>query len=196
MSASLALAVYRRLVRLYPRDFRDDFGPDLLDLLAAQLRDEPTWRVVVRGLVDLALTVPTQHVEAHMDRSPTPVVTWLLGALAVAALVVGVVVGSPVVLVACAAVAIAACGLALVNARRARPVAGQASAAAHWWKPAAAGGVLLAALVAITTATGELPEAGWFVAMVAGLTAVLLLGVGLVLGIVHLAGRPARRATT
>jgi hypothetical protein len=196
MSDTLVLATYRRLVRLYPRRFRDDVGDDLVDLLAEQLRDEPTWRVAVRGVVDLALTVPTQHVEAHMDRSPTLVVTSLLGAVAVAALVVGLVVGHVVVLAACAAVALAAGALAYVSARRGRPVAGERSIAAHWWKLASAGAVLVVALVAITRATGELPEGGWFVAMVAGLTALLLLGAGLVLGIVHLASRPAGRAVT
>jgi hypothetical protein len=168
----------------------------MVDLLAAQLRDEPAWRVVARGLVDLGLTVPTQHLEAHMDRSPNLVVTWCLGAVAVAAVAVGIVVGHVVVLVACGVVALVACGLALVSARRAGPIAGERALAAHWWKPAAAGAGLLAALVAITTATGELPEGGWFVAMVAGLAGLLLVGAGIVLGIVHLATRPPRRAVT
>ena len=43
----------------------------------------------------------------------------------------------------------------------------------------------------ITTATGELPEGGWLIAMVTGLTALLLLGAGIVLGIAHLASRRA-----
>jgi DMSO reductase anchor subunit len=51
--------------------------------------------------------------------------------------------------------------------------------------------VLLAALIALTTATGERPEGGWPIAMVTGLTALVLLGAGVVLGIAHLASRRA-----
>ena len=190
------VAVYRRLVGLYPRAFRDEYGPDLVGLLAEQLRDEPTGRVAARCLADLALTLPNQHLEAHMERSSNLVVTCALGALAFATAVVGVAVGHPAVLAICLAIAAVTAGLALLNARRGRPVAVQQPAAAHWWKPAVAGLVVLAALVAITTATGELPEGGWFVAMVTGLAGLLLVGTGLVLGLVHLASRPARRATT
>ena len=59
----------------------------------------------------------------------------------------------------------------------------------HWWKLLAGGAGLLAALIAITTATGELPDGGWLIAMVTGLTALVLLGAGIVLGIAHLASR-------
>ena len=48
------LRVYRLLVRLYPRRFREEYGPDLVGLVADQLRDEPTWRVLARSAVDLA----------------------------------------------------------------------------------------------------------------------------------------------
>jgi uncharacterized membrane protein YedE/YeeE len=192
----LVVAVYRRFVRLYPRAFRDEYGADLVDLLAEQLRDEPTGRVVARCLADLALTIPNQHVEAHMERSSNLVVTCALGAVAFATAVVGVAVGHPAVLAVCLAIAALTAGLSLLNARRGRPLAVRQPAAAQWWKPAVAGVVVLAALVAITTATGELPEGGWFVAMATGLAGLLLVGTGLVLGLVHLAGRPARHAAT
>ena len=58
----------------------------------------------------------------------------------------------------------------------------------------AAGLGLLAALISITTATGELPEGGWYIAMLTGLTAVVLVAAGIVLGIVHLASRTRRAA--
>jgi len=53
---------------------------------------------------------------------------------------------------------------------------------------------LLAALIAVTTATGELPEGGWLLAMVTGLTAIVLVAAGIVLGIAHLTTRSQRRA--
>lgn len=196
MTATPVVGAYRWLVRLYPRAFRDEYGTDLVDLLTEQLRDEPTGRVIARGLVDLALTVPHQHLEAHMDRSPNLALTCALGALAFATTFVGIAVGHPAILVACLAAGIVLAGLAVLNARRGRPLTEAQPIAAHWWKPAAASTGLLLALVAITTATGELPDGGWFVAMITGLAALLLIGTGLVLGLIHLAQRrPTRSAT-
>jgi hypothetical protein len=138
------VAVYRRLVRLYPRAFRDEYGADLVDLLAEQLRDERTGRVVARSLADLALTIPNQHLEAHMERSSNLVATCALGAVAFATAVVGVAVGHPAVLAVCLAIAAVTAGLALLNARRGRPLAVRQPPAAHWWKPAVAGVAVLA----------------------------------------------------
>ena len=183
------LRVYRVLVRLYPRRFREEYGPDLVGLVADQLRHEPTWRVAARTAVDLVLTLPTRHLEARMDRAPTPLVPALFGALALSALIVAATVGHPGVLLACLAAGVTAGWLGLLAAHRARPLTRSRPAAAHWWKPLAAGAGLLALLIATTTATGELPQAGWLIAMVTGLTALLLLGAGIMLGIAHLASR-------
>jgi hypothetical protein len=79
----------------------------------------------------------------------------------------------------------------LLAAHRARPLTQSRPATAHWWKLLAGGAGLLAALIAVTTATGELPEGGWLIAMVTGLTALVLVGAGIALGIAHLAGRRA-----
>jgi len=189
-----ALGAYRLLIRLYPKRFRDEYGPDVVGLLADQLHDEPTWRVLTRTAVDLALTLPTRHLEAHMARTPAPLVPALFGALALSAVVVGATVGRPLVLLVCIAVGIAAGWLGLTAAHRARPLAEPRATSAHWWKLLAAGAGLLAALIATTTATGELPDGGWLIAMISGLAAVTLLGAGIVLGIIHLAARPHRRA--
>ncbi|HET6694467.1 MAG TPA: hypothetical protein VFG97_09180 [Pedococcus sp.] len=192
--APRTLRAYRLLVRLYPRRFRQEYGPDLVGLVADQLRDEPAGRVLVRSAVDLALTVPARHLEAHMDRTPTLLVPTLFGALALSAVVVGAVVGHPLVLLACLAVGVTAGWLGLVAAHRAGPLTRPRSASAHWWKVLAAGFGLLAALILITTATGELPHGGWYIAMLTGLTALVLVAAGIVLGIVHLASRTRRAA--
>jgi hypothetical protein len=185
------LRVYRQLVRLYPRQFREEYGPDLVALVADQLRDEPTWRVQARSAVDLALTLPTRHLEAHMDRAPTPLVPALFG---LSAVIVGATVGLSLVLLACVAVGVTAGWLGLLAMHRARPLTQPRPATAHWWKLLAGGAGLLAALIAITTATGELPDGGWLIAMVTGLAACVLLGAGIVLGIAHLAARSRRGA--
>jgi hypothetical protein len=190
----LAVRVYRMFVRLYPKRFREEYGTDLIALVTDQLRDEPAWRVLTRSAVDLALTLPARHLEAHMDRAPTPIIPFLFGALALSAVIVGATIGHPIVVLACIAVGIAAGGLGLMAAHRARPLTQPRPAAAHWWKFLASGAGLLAALIAVTTATGELPDGGWLIAMVTGLTAIVLLGAGFVLGIAHLASRTQRRA--
>ena len=190
-----SLQVYRLLVRLYPRRFRDEYGPDLVALVADQLRHEPTWRVLARSAIDLALTVPARHLEAHVDRAPTPLVPMLFGAVALSAVVVGAVVGHPLVLLSCIAVAVAAGCLGLLAAHRARPLTQSRPAAAHWWKLLGGGAGLLVSLIAVTTAIGELPDGGWLVAMLTGLTSLVLVGAGIVLGIVRLAGRGRRSAT-
>jgi hypothetical protein len=185
--------LYRMFVRLYPKQFRQEYGTDLVGLVADQLRDEPTWRVLTRSAIDLALTLPARHLEAYMDRRPTNVLPLLFGAVALSAVIVGVIVGHPIVLLACSAVAIGAGGLGLLAAHRARPLTQPRPATAHWWKLLAGGAGLLVALIALTTATGELPEGGWLIAMVTGLTAIVLLAAGIVLGIAHVAGRTQRR---
>jgi hypothetical protein len=183
------LGAYRMAVRLYPKRFRDEYGPDLVGLLADQLRDEPAWRVLARSLVDLALTLPPQHLEARMSRSPTTVGPLIFGAIAFSAVVVGVTVGHPVVLLACLAVGVAAAALGLLAAHRARPLSEPRPRTRNWWKLLTAGGAVLAVLIATTTASGELPNGLWFVAMITGLTGLLLIGAGIVLGIAHLAAR-------
>ena len=125
-----------------------------------------------------------------MARTPTPLVPALFGAIALSTVVVGATVGHPLVLLACIAVGVTAGGLGLLAAHRARPFTEARPTSAHWWKLLAAGAGLLAVLIATTTATGELPVGGWLVAMISGLTALVLIGAGIVLGIVHLAARP------
>ena len=188
------LGAYRLAVRLYPKRFRDEYGPDLVGLVTDQLREEPTWRVLGRTTVDLALTVPTRHLEAHMSRSATTLVPVIFGAVALSAVVVGVTVGHPSVLLACLAVAVIAVSLALVSTHRARPLTEPRPTTRNWWKLLGGGAFVLAVLVATTTATGELPDGAWFVAMVTGLTALVLIGAGIVLGVAHLASR-ANRST-
>jgi hypothetical protein len=189
------LGLYRRAIRLYPQRFRDDYGPDLVQLVADQLRDEPTWRVVARSAVDLVLTLPTRHLEAHMNRPPTALVPAFFGALALSAVIVGLTVGHPIVVLGCLAVGIVAAGLALLAIHRTRPLTQPRPASAHWWKLLAGGAALMAALIGLTTVTGELPDGVWLIAMITGLTALVLMGAGVVLGLAHLVSRPSRGAT-
>ena len=66
MTGQRALGMYTALLRVYPRSFRDEYGQDMVLLFAQQLRDEPAARIWVRGVVDLAITTPSLHLEHHM----------------------------------------------------------------------------------------------------------------------------------
>src|SRR5262245_17217933 len=52
---------YQRLLRLYPRDFRDDFGGEMTQLYRDRRRDEPAWRLWCSLIVDLVRTAPSEH---------------------------------------------------------------------------------------------------------------------------------------
>ena len=174
------MSAYRALVRLYPRSFREAYAEDLDQLLRDQLRDEPALRVWSRALLDLALTVPAQHLETRMSRAPSPAARYgalsalLLVVAAVGALAVGT---SVVVLVALVALA----PVAVVAWRRARALGDGRHAAAHWWKYLAAGATGLAAALLAVAGRDELAAGPWALFATALLTSVGLLATGLAL---------------
>ena len=69
----VVVRAYRALLRLYPSRLRAEYGPDMVQLVRDQCADEPAWRVGGRIVVDVALTLPAQHLETHMSRSPNPI---------------------------------------------------------------------------------------------------------------------------
>lgn len=139
-----AIGAYRVLLRLYPRHFRNDYGPDMALLFADQLRDEHTGRVLVRSVVDLAITIPARHLEAHMHRPPRPLVPMLFSALGTAGLGIAVVGGTnPAMLAVGLATAVGFLGLAAAAWRRGRPVAEVRAVSANWWRFLAGGAAIL-----------------------------------------------------
>jgi len=164
--------LYRAALHLYPRAFRREYGEDMVALIAQQLRDENVARVMARTAVDLAITVPSRHLEKHMHRSST---TALVVAFIVLGIVLGVV-GGPGGLAAL----VVLFALAAVTFQRSRPVAAPSD---RWWKLLLGGAVLLGGLATVTTATGELGDGWWLAAMVGFVTSFALIAAGLVLGI-------------
>lgn len=65
--------------------------------------------------------------------------------------------------------------------------------AAQWWKVLAGGVALLIGIVVATTIIGELDSWAWLLFVVLLLVALVTIAAGLVLGVVHLAGRRAAR---
>lgn len=187
MRSPRSAGLYRGLLRVYPRRFRDEYGADMGLLFAEQLRDEAALRVWARGVADLAITVPARHLEAHMTRSPNPAVPALFGAISVAGVLFGVIGGSNLAMLAVGLTTAAVAGtLALVAWRHTRAITAARPATAQWWKFLAGGGGVLGAMILVLTATGEVAEAMWWPMMIAILGALVTLAAGLVLGIAHL----------
>jgi hypothetical protein len=71
MEAGSAVRVYRRLLLLYPRDFRDRYTDDLVQAhtdLLAELGPRRAWR---RVALDLVVTVPRYRLETLMNDART-----------------------------------------------------------------------------------------------------------------------------
>jgi hypothetical protein len=107
-------------MKLYPRRFRDEYGNDMVRLIREQCRDESIWRVAARSTVDLAIAIPTQHLEARMNRAPRALVPLVYTVLAIAGIALAIIGGSNVASFAIGlAVAIGAGTLAILAWRRA-----------------------------------------------------------------------------
>lgn len=182
------LGAYRLLLCLYPRRFRQEYGDDLLLLLQDQLADEPAARVYARAALDLALTVPSRHLEARMKRPPSVLVPMLFTFVALGwFMMLGIGGTSTAASFALALPGLAAAVLAVVSWRRASAVITGGSQ--RWWQFLLAGAAVLGGMAVVTTITGELPENGWFVAMAVLFTGLGLCAAGVVLGLSRLLGR-------
>ena len=197
MTTPRTVRAYRALLHLYPRRFREEYGVDMAVLFADQLRDEPAGRVWARCAVDLAITIPTQHLETHMTRSPSSTVPVLFSALSVAGVAFALLVGSSVGLALVGlAVAIVAGALAVASWRSSRTVTADRPATSHWWKVLVTGvGVFTTTVVAVN-AVGEVSEDWWAPMMLTLLAGILTTAAGLILGIVHLTTSRAHPATS
>jgi hypothetical protein len=176
---------YRVLVHLYPRQFRDEYGDDMVALFRDQCRDEPAWSVSLRSLLDLALTVPSRHVEARLHRNPTPVTTLGYLTVAFAGLVLAAVGGTaPLALVTGAVVAGGAGALAVLTWRRAAPFRGS-NLASHWWRFVVAGPVLIGAVIV----GSGLGVDAWFLGLAIVFAAIGCVVVGLALAVANVLSR-------
>ena len=181
----MAVSVYSRLVHLYPRPFRDEYGVDMVQLVRDQCLDEPSWRVCGRAAIDLAITIPTQQLETHMNRTPTHLVPLLYTSVAAAGVLVAIVAGTNVGgLIVGACIAVAAGIMAAIAWRRAGPLRGTIPNGG-WWKLVVAGPCIVAGVI---VAAGLGVEA-WFLGVALVFVAFVLTGTGLLLGLVRLANR-------
>lgn len=187
---ALVTRAYGALLWLYPRQFREEYRDDMVLLVRDQCRDESPWRVLTRSAVDLAITIPKQHLEAHMRRTPTSIVSLGYLALSLAGIGLMIVGGSslPAVVIGFA-VAVLAAVLAVIAWRRSAPASEPATVTASWWKFVVAGPVLFG-LVILGAGIGI---NAWFLLILTVLTGVVSIATGLVLGVLHLVGTRVRR---
>jgi hypothetical protein len=190
-----AVGVYRGLLRVYPRRFRDEYRPDMVLLFTEQLRDEPAGRVWARAAVDLAITVPTRHLEAHMNRPPIRTMPLLFATVSVTGLVFAIVAGSNLGMFAVdLTIAVVAGALAAVAWLQTRILTTTRPVSAHWWKFLAYGAGALAAMIVVTSVPYEFDDSLWWPMVIVILSAVVTLAVGFGLGVAHLIGNRWRRA--
>jgi hypothetical protein len=191
-----AISIYRMLLRLYPRDFRDEFGPDMALLFTQQLRDESALRVWARGATDLAITVPALHLEIRVTRPSNMATPLAFAALSLACLLLAIVGGSSAGILATSLSLAAASGaLSIVAWRHTRTIATTPTLTGHWWKFLAGGAGGLTAIAVATTITGEVTNGLWWPMMIATALGLTTLAAGLVLGIAHLIGDRTHKLT-
>ena len=195
MSTERSARVYRALVRLYPRSFRDEYGTDMGQLFEDQCRDESTFRVWLRCMADLAVTVPARHFEARVHHRMND------GAVAILFVAVSVCAAALAVLgprnlgvrYVSTAIAVSAALLAVVAWRAARSPSPVLPMMSRWWQLLVAGGATLAILIAVTTATGPVSDPLWAPLMLTFLAAITVAVAGLVLGVAHFASHRTAR---
>ena len=180
------VAVYGRLTALYPRSFRDDYRADLVALFAQQLGDEPPGRVWSRALRDLAVSVPIQHLEAHMNRPSPHIVTLGFGVVAGAMALLAAIAGTAPVTPLFAGLALVAGVFAYWSWQTGRtldPVDG----GRLWWKLVMAGATLAAltfvAMVIPWPEAVDLGDNAYWAVVFAFLAAFTLAATGLLLGL-------------
>jgi hypothetical protein len=180
--ARLVERVYRAATRLYPRRFRDEYGDDMALLIRDQCRDESAWRVAARSTVDLALAIPTRHLEATMhrtSRSLVPIVYAMVAVVGFVMAVIGRIDGAtlPIGL----AVGIGAGYLAIVAWRREAPLRDTDRTGA-WWKFLVAGPCCFALVIV----GADVGVEAWFLGIAIVMLGVVSIAIGLVLGATHL----------
>ena len=182
--------VYRALVYLYPRSFRREYGPQMLQLYRDARRDRVASWPQLAG--DLVLTAPRQHQEAFMNLETTHKLG-LAGLVLTTGIVVFLVLGG----------AMFALALALLLAWTLTAYIKQGSArmtGGTWWKLGAAGLGLLALIFVVfappwpeswRSAVPE--EVGYWTVIFGVIFAIVLVTAGILSGIVVLVAR--RHAT-
>lgn len=187
MSAtSTHIAAYRRLTALYPRRFRDEYRTDLIALFGQQVEDDGPCRAWLRTARDIAVSVPVQHVEAHMHRPSHSVVTAGSSVVAIAAALLGFTMGTATSLVLLL-VALAAGAIAIWSWKANRPLRVAKNVNLAWWKFLIGGAALVIATFSAMAVPWpdaiDLGDNAYWRVVISMMTGLALGTIGLLLGI-------------
>lgn len=180
---STQVRLYRALIRLYPRRFREAYGDDMVFVFEEMLRDRPAPLVWWRISHDAANSIVIQRLEPLMSRPSSRVAgigAVLLSFVAVIALMVGGT--NPAAFAATVAVAALGSAAAAVYWRANRGyVEPSTQLHQHWWKFLGSGvALLLAAIVAEGTFNIDGP---WELLIATLLSGFACIAFGVVLGL-------------
>lgn len=185
-TAHRSVAVYRHLVVLYPRAFRNEYRDDLVELFASQLADEPARRVWARTVRDLLVSIPGQRVEAVMRRPSNNVVALLASGVAVAGAAVARTVATPLAFFAALVLGAVSALVALWSWQAGRPMTEPGENTRIWWGLLLAGAGCIAVGMAIAVVASD-NFAGWYWPwMLTSLLGLVLAGMGLLFGLAQL----------
>ena len=176
------MRVYRLLLALYPRAFRRDYGPQMLQLFGDQRRDLGA-RVWLRVGPDLIKTVPSQRIEAVMAsvNSGGRVAAVVFVVLAGVVVVLGL--GGPLVLFVLLAIAAVAFGQRrlVASMRRGGRAPLRHAVTQTWWAPIAA----LIGGAELFFGVGTIFEASNWGGRIFGTAALVACGSGMLVGLMR-----------
>lgn len=187
MSAtSTHIAAYRRLTALYPRGFRDEYRTDLVALFGQQVEDDGPGRAWLRTARDVAVSVPVQHLEAHMHRPSHNIVTAGSSVVAIAAALLAFTMGTATSLVLLLG-ALASGAIAIWSWKANRPLRVANKTDSAWWKFLVGGVALVIATFSAMAVPWpdaiDLGDNTYWLIVTSVVTGVALGTIGLVLGI-------------
>jgi hypothetical protein len=185
-AARTHIAAYRRLTALYPRRFRDEYRTDLIALFSHQLQDDGPGRVWLRTMRDIAVTVPVQHLEVHVQRPSHNVVTAASSVVAVSAALLAITMGTAASLVLLV-VALGAGATAISSWKANRPLQVPNNINSAWWKFLVGGVALVIATFSAMAVPWpdamDLGDNAYWLVVFSVMTGLALGAIGLALGL-------------
>jgi hypothetical protein len=180
--------MYRRLVAVYPKAFRQEYGEDMVLLFCDLLHDEPTHRVWSRTLRDATKSIVIQRLETVMSKN-SMLRPLAFAAAAATALIAFSALGIQniyvfVLTVAGAALAVVA---ALIYWQANRAYVEPSAQLHRYWLRVFGSGAALIALVNV--GSGIDIEAPWLLLFGSVILGAMLVALGLILGVWHGADR-------